>query len=198
MDQELAATVGQRVRQLRLRAGNSLRRQAKLVGVSSSALSGLENFRGGMSLAALQRVASHFGLSITDLLAGPSVQGHGAASYDTKESIEVHRSWASTAGSVPRGVGAIHQLLGSGNGHTLQPDLITFLPGGGFDRDAIAHPGEAFTYVLAGEVDLIYGDESHRLRQGDAVRFRTETPHSFRNGSASGIAVIVGATAPPW
>ena len=39
----------------------------------------------------------------------------------------------------------------------------------------IAHPGEEVAYVLFGEIELLLGDEIHRLSQGDLVRFRTET-----------------------
>lgn len=204
MDEELARLVGQRIRRLRLQEGNSLRRQAQLVGVSASALSALENCRGGMSLAALQRVGAHFGLSITDLLAQPEVGGDGDAAGVASGNgpplplAEVFEAPASTIPAVQRGRGSLYQLLGSGHGHALQPYLVSFMPGGGFDRDLIGHPGEEFTYVLTGQVELVLGDETYRLRQGDAIRFRAETPHSFRNASEAGVAVIVGAATPPW
>jgi transcriptional regulator with XRE-family HTH domain len=198
VDEELARLVGQRIRRLRLQEGNSLRRQAQLVGVSASALSALENCRGGMSLAALQRVGAHFGLSITDLLADTTPEQAGGPDPDALAPAEVFETPASTAPAVQRGEGTLYQLLGSGHHHALQPYLISFMPGGGYDLDSIGHAGEEFTYVLTGEIELILGDETYRLRQGDAIRFRTEAPHSFRNASQTGIAVIVGAATPPW
>lgn len=197
MDEELARVVGQRIRRLRQRTGMSLRRQAELAGVAPSALSTLENGRGGMSLAALQRVAKQFDLSITELLAPPA-KADGPASNKTPIQIEVFERLAATSTAVKRGVGTLYQLLGSGSGHLLQPYVLSFLPGGGYASDPIAHSGEEFAYVVIGEVDLLLGDDVHRLRQGDGVRFHTETPHSFRNGSQSGIAVVVGAATPPW
>ena len=76
--------------------------------------------------------------------------------------------------------------------------MLTFLPGGSYGSDRLGHPGEEFAYVVIGEVELLLGDEVHKLRQGDAIRFRTETPHSFRNASATGTALVVGAATPPW
>jgi transcriptional regulator with XRE-family HTH domain len=196
MDEELARVVGQRMRRLRQRDGNSLRRQAELTGVSPSALSVLEKGLGGMSLAALQRVANYFGLSITELLAAPP--GIDGSSHDGSVSVEIFEECESTTAAVRRGAGTIYQLLGAGNGHLLQPYVLSFLPGGGYESDPIGHAGEEFAYVIVGAVDFLLNDEVHRLRQGDAIRFRTEVPHAFRNASTSGIAVVVGAATPPW
>lgn len=194
MDEELAHLVGQRIRRLRQQSGTSLRRQAALVGVAPSALSALENGRGGMSLSALQRVAAEFGLSITDLLAAPPEADGGS----TEASWETFPGCTTTPTPVRRGKGVLYQLLGSGSGHLLQPYVLTFLPDGSYSSDRIGHPGEEFTFVVMGEVELLLGDDVHKLRQGDAIRFRTETPHSFRNASATGIALVVGAATPPW
>jgi transcriptional regulator with XRE-family HTH domain len=195
MDKELARIVGQRIRRLRQRDGTSLRRQAELAGVSPSALSVLENGRGGMSLAALQRVANHFGLSITELLAAPPKTD--GSSDETALLVELFEECAAMTVAVQRGDGTLYQLLGAGSGHLLQPYVLSFLPEG-YASDPIGHSGEEFAYVVVGAVDLLLSEEVHRLRQGDAVRFRTETPHSFRNASSSGIAVVVGAATPPW
>jgi len=49
-----------------------------------------------------------------------------------------------------------------------------------------------------GEVELLFGSEVHRLSQGDMARYRSETPHAFRNASSVGIALVIGAAIPPW
>lgn len=193
MDEELAQLVGQRMRRLRQQSGVSLREQARLANVAPSQLSALENGRGGMSLSALQRVAGEFGLSITDLLASPP-QPDG----QPEQSTELFPDCTATASAVQRGKGVLYQLLGTGTGHLLQPYVLSFLPGGGFGSDAISHPGEEFAYVVLGEVELVLGEEVHRLRQSDAIRFRTEKPHSFKNPSTTGIALVIGAATPPW
>jgi hypothetical protein len=66
-------------------------------------------------LARLQRVASHFGVPITELLDG----GAGAA-HDVGEHIEVTRT-AQLGACVRRGRGVRYRLLGHGRGHALQP-----------------------------------------------------------------------------
>jgi quercetin dioxygenase-like cupin family protein len=156
------------------------------MGISASSLSDIENSRGGISLRRLQRVADHFGLRLTELLSEPDGVGGAAGS------VEVIRDAPGAVPAVRRGKGVLYQLLGWPQG------LLSFEPGGTFEDDKIAHPGEEFAYVLFGEIELLFGDEVHRLSQGDFVRFRTETPHAYRNASSVGMAAVLGAATPPW
>jgi transcriptional regulator with XRE-family HTH domain len=187
-----AAIVGQRIRRLRVQHGRTLREQARDIGISASSLSDIENSRGGISLRRLQRVADHFGLRLTDLLAEPEGQD-GSVNV-----VEVIRDVPARVPGVQRGKGVLYQLLGPAQGHTIQPCLLSFEPGGTYEDDMIAHPGEEFAYVLLGQIELLLGDEVHRLSQGELVRFRTETPHAYRNASTTGMAAVLAAATPPW
>jgi transcriptional regulator with XRE-family HTH domain len=187
----LAVLTGQRIRRLRTQAGKSLRAQAREIGIAASSLSALENNQGGVSLKRLQLVAVHFGLHISDLLGEP-------AQLATPDKVEIIRNCSARVRGVRRGDGVLYQLLGSGHGHTLQPYLISFEPGGGYERDMMGHPGEEFVYVLQGEVELVIGRERHRLGQGDLARFRADRPHAFKNASLLGVAMVIGAATPPW
>jgi quercetin dioxygenase-like cupin family protein len=160
--------------------------------MAASSLSALENSKGGVSLRRLQQVADHFGLQLTELLAEAENPGDGG------DDVEVLRGAAATTPGVRRGKGVLYQLLGPSKGHQLQPYLLSFEPGGGYANDKIAHAGEEFAYVLQGAVELLVGDEPYRIAQGDAVRFRTERPHAFRNASATGVSIVIGAATPPW
>jgi quercetin dioxygenase-like cupin family protein len=171
----------------------SVREQARVLGMSPSSLSELENARGGISLRRLQQVADHFGLHITDLLADAETASDNGA----RPQCEVIRSVATVPG-VRRGQGVRYQLLGPSQGHSLQAAVVTFEPGGGYAEDKISHQGEEFCYVVYGSVELLLGDDVHTLGQGDAVRFGAEEPHALRNASTEGMAVVIGAATPPW
>jgi quercetin dioxygenase-like cupin family protein/DNA-binding Xre family transcriptional regulator len=197
MADPLPESLGQRLRRLRLDRGQGLREQAREIGMSASSLSALENNRGGVSLQRLQRLAEHYGLQITDLLSDAGETAPPSSNGRLREP-EIIRSWGTAVPGVERGTGVVYQLLGPGHGHQLQPYLISFQPGASYRNDAIAHSGEEFAYVLTGAVELILGEQTHRLEQGDSIRFSPEVPHAFRNASANGIAMIVGAATPPW
>ena len=169
MVEPLPQSLGQRLRLLRTQNGQGLRELAREIGISASSLSALENNRGGVSLRRLQRVAEHYGLHVTDLLSDGDQAARTA--NDRPTDPEVVRSWGTSVRGVERGAGVLYQLMGHGRGHQLQPYLISFQPGASYRNDAIAHSGEEFAYVVVGEVELLLGDESHRLAQGDAVRF---------------------------
>jgi transcriptional regulator with XRE-family HTH domain len=183
--------MGQRIRRLREQTGKTLRAQAREIGIAPSSLSALENGQGGVSLKRLQLVAEHFGLHIPELLGEP-------ASGSQADGVEIIRNCAATVPGVRRGSGVLYQLLGSGRDHTIQPYLLSFEPGGGYDRDMIGHPGEEIAYVLHGQVELLIESECHELSQGDLIRFRTDRPHAFRNASTVGVAAVIGAATPPW
>jgi len=183
--------MGQRIRRLREQTGKTLRAQAREIGIAPSSLSALENGQGGVSLKRLQLVAEHFGLHITELLGEPAPGSQAGG-------VEIIRNCAATVPGVRRGSGVLYQLLGSGRDHTIQPYLLSFEPGGGYDRDRIGHPGEEIAYVLHGQVELLIENECHELSQGDLIRFRADRPHAFRNASSVGVAAVVGAATPPW
>jgi transcriptional regulator with XRE-family HTH domain len=190
-EERLAVVMGHRIRRLRTQGGKTLRAQAREIGIAPSSLSALENNQGGVSLKRLQLVAEHFGLHITELLGEPGAVA-GA------DRVEIIRNCAASVRGVRRGQGVLYQLLGSGRNHTIQPHLLSFEPGGSYERDMIAHPGEEIAYVLQGEVELVTEKKSHRLGQGDLVRFRADEPHAFRNASPVGVAMVIGAATPPW
>ena len=127
--------MGQRIRRLRTQTGKTLRAQAREIGIAPSSLSALENGNAGVSLKRLQLVAEHFGLHITDLLGEPTPASG-------PEGVEIIRNCAAAVPGVRRGRGVLYQLLGSGHDHTIQPYLLTFQPGGGFDRDMIGRSEE--------------------------------------------------------
>lgn len=191
MATEPSPLLGQRLRHIRAQTGKTLRTQAREIGIAPSSLSALENNRGGVSLRRLQLVAEHFDVHISDLLGEP-------AEMSTADETEIIRNCSARVSGVRRGHGVIYQLLGSAENHMLQPYLISFQPSGGYESDKIGHPGEEFTYVLHGEVELILGEERHQLAQGDCVRFCPDRPHAFRNLSTVGTAIVIGAATPPW
>ena len=193
METAITAVIGARLRQMRMIRGQSLREQARIIGVSPSTLSELERGVAGISLQRLQTVANELGISVSELLASEHDRGDAPL-----RPLEIIGPIEQNAGGIERGKGVHYSLLGESGGHSLQPYRIVFDAGSGYADDPIGHPGEEFTLVLFGEVILHLGDEQHVLTQGTAARFASEIPHAFSNASAQNVAAIVGAGTPPW
>jgi transcriptional regulator with XRE-family HTH domain len=195
MDDELARVVGDRLKRLRVQSGVSLRGQARTIGISASSLSALENGRGGMSLGRLQLVAQHFGLHVSDLLgSGPATSGD-----PDRQRVEIIRRGGGAAhGDIRRGSATIYRLLGSGQGHILQPATITFEPGGCYERDRTGNANGEFAYVVFGDIELRRGKHTYSLGPGDSARFSATVPYAYRNASDSDMAFMIAVATPPW
>lgn len=189
-----APRAGRRIRRLRLASGKSLRHVADDLGIAPSALSMLENDQTGASLQRLQMLAEYFDTTIVDLLAEPQPRTNGPS----HPAVHVVRNAHATVAGITRGKGVIYQLPAAGGAHLLQTALLTFQPGGGYERDKIAHSGEEMVYVTLGRVQLHIGERVLELSQGDLAVFRTETPHAFRNASDVGPAMLIAVATPPW
>jgi transcriptional regulator with XRE-family HTH domain len=184
--------LGQRLRRIREQSGQGLRTAARAIGISASSLSALENNRAGVSLRRIQQVASHYGLHVSDLLAPDAPARHG------ESEPEIVRAWAGSVPGVERGTGVLYQFMACGQGHAIQPYLISFPPGASYGDDSMGHPGEEFAFVIFGTVELLVDDRAYLLQQGDVIRFSSVKPHAFRNPSTNGISLLIGAATPPF
>jgi transcriptional regulator with XRE-family HTH domain len=62
-------------------------------------------------------------------------------------------------------------------GRHMEPFLGDIYPSSAEDARLSAHEGEEFIYVFAGEVEIIYGNRSHRLSVGDSIYYDSIVPH---------------------
>lgn len=190
MDVDLTAQIGQRLREMRMVRGRTVREQARLLQISPSRLSELERGIAGISLQRLHSVAHSLGVSVADLLPDD-------ASAVESRPLEIVAADDIASGTIQRAPGVHYALVESGRQHTLQPYRATF-DAGAVAPDPIRHPGEEFVYVLFGEVRLHLGDDQHVIGAGSFARFDSGIPHAFSNASATNVAGMIGAGTPPW
>ncbi len=60
------------------------------------------------------------------------------------------------------------------------------------DRAKSSHEGEEFVAVISGQIELLYGNDTHILKEGDTMYYNSLVPHcvSAINGDAKIYAVI--------
>ncbi|MGQ0668437.1 MAG: cupin domain-containing protein, partial [Actinomycetota bacterium] len=66
----------------------------------------------------------------------------------------------------------------------------TVNPGASSGPRPMEHPGEELVYVLAGSMCFEVAGEEYVLRRGDALHFRTDRPHRWRNPTARPARVV--------
>lgn len=151
--------VGLHVRELRTRAGLSLRALAEQTDFSPSFISQVENGQVSPSIASMERIAASLGVSLGEFFAA-AARGEGGSVVRADERTVLSSSWSAAS------VAALSPMSGQ---RRLEPVLITLEPGGRSGKHPSPHATEEFAFVLEGEVRLTLGPEPHELRAGDAV-----------------------------
>jgi transcriptional regulator with XRE-family HTH domain len=183
--------IGERIRAERARRGISLRGLARSVGLSASLVSQIETGKCQPSVSTLYAITTALGVSVHDVFGEP-----GGADPMEANTVAAAAVAADTVASVVACPGDREVLqLESGVtwerlGHVPGSDvdfLLVCYPPGGCSAPAgrlMRHPGTEYGYLIHGELVVTLGSRVWRLAPGDAVSFRSATPHSYRNEGA--------------
>lgn len=168
-----AAELGARIRAARESTGISLRALAARLGVSPSLLSQLERGLAQPSVATLWGIVTELGLSLDALFAGPD--GDQAAGRP----VLVQR--AGDRRAIELGGGVRWERLSPAPDPDAAFAFVTYEPGTSTsDHPPATHRGKEYGYLISGRLEVEVGDEKLELGPGDAVVFRSGTPHRFR------------------
>jgi transcriptional regulator with XRE-family HTH domain len=173
--------VGERMRQLRLGLGMSVRTLATQTGFSASLISQVEHGQVTPSIGSLERIALTLGVTLGKFFAEPDTNTVGLVRAAARQTLT--STWS------PVSIEALGPMDGAGR---LEPIMLTMAPGGRSGKYPTAPAGEKFALMLAGEVALTLGDEVYVLNQGDAITFASASPHQWENtGTVPAQVVIV-------
>ncbi|MCD1262604.1 cupin domain-containing protein [Shinella sp. AETb1-6] len=183
-----AARLGTRLRLARQTRGLTLKALADEAHCSESLLSKIENGKASPSLPMLHKLVKVLGTNI----------GWMFEEADGEEGIVFRAGTRPLISLDPlrRGEGiSLERIIPYSPGHLLQCN-IHHVEEDGESAGPIEHVGEEVGYVIAGEIELIVGDEVFRLNPGDAFVFKSELPHHYRN-VGKGRASIFWVNTPP-
>nr|WP_312415613.1 cupin domain-containing protein [Shinella sp.] len=183
-----AARLGTRLRLARQTRGLTLKALADEAHCSESLLSKIENGKASPSLPMLHKLVKVLGTNI----------GWMFEEADGEEGIVFRAGTRPLISLDPlrRGEGiSLERIIPYSPGHLLQCN-IHHVEEDGESAGPIEHVGEEVGYVIAGEIELIIGDEVFRLNPGDAFVFKSELPHHYRN-VGTGRASIFWVNTPP-
>jgi transcriptional regulator with XRE-family HTH domain len=161
--------VGQKLRELRIRKGYSLRALAERSGLNINTLSMVENAKSSPSVSTLQQLAAALEVPI--------------ATFFESESPEKQVVFTLAQQRPSAVFGSTHmQNLGKDlAGNRVQPLLITIKPGKGSGDQMIVHTGHEFVYCLEGKIHYKIEQDDYSLNQGDSLLFEAHLPHCWEN-----------------
>jgi transcriptional regulator with XRE-family HTH domain/quercetin dioxygenase-like cupin family protein len=192
--------LGERLKDIRVKAGLSLREFARRADVSPSFISQIENGKSQPSVATLYSFSQLLDVSIDELfpirdpLADPAARrvrpAHPSGRLDPihawKPSEYSNRVSVVHPSHRPRltmDEGVTWERLAATPEHAVNFMKITYAPGahstvGG---DLVTHDGYEYGFVLSGEVEVTVGDEVFTLHTGESLGFDSRIPHVLRN-----------------
>jgi transcriptional regulator with XRE-family HTH domain len=172
--------VGERIRQLRLGLGLSVRTLATKTGFSPSLISQVEHGQVTPSIGSLERIAMALGVSLGKFFAEPETSTVGLVRASARQKLT--STWS------PVSIEALGPMDGTGR---LEPVMITMAPGGRSGKYPAAPSGEKFALIFEGEVTLTLGDEVYVLRKGDTITFTPTTRHQWENTGVGPAQVVI-------
>lgn len=179
--EEIIASIGPKVGQLRQQKRLSLQQLAERSGVSAAAIHKIE--RNGMvpTITTLMKLAAALNRSVAYFVEEEEHEDRPAVLIRAGGRRPVYTS---KAGLELRGIsGPYGRFFMAGAAATVEPGANSGLR-------PMEHPGEELVYVLAGSMCFEVAGEEYVLRRGDALHFRTDRPHRWRNPTARPARVV--------
>jgi transcriptional regulator with XRE-family HTH domain len=164
-----AVDVGRQLRELRLKAGLSIRALAELSDLNVNTLSLIENGKSSPSVSTLQQLAKALEVPITTFFEIES----------PPQSIVFQKS-----GHRPRADfshGTLEDLSAGLIWRGGQPLLIVLEPKADSGPTPIVHTGHEFVFCLEGHLKYIIEGQNYLLEPGDSLLFEAYLPHCWEN-----------------
>ena len=180
-------TVGAKIQSLREAQNLSVEELAANASLTIEQLTRIETDEVLPSLAPLLKVARALGVRLGTFLDDQDETGPVVCRKDEREGSTTFSTGAITGKHME-----YHSLSKSKLNRHMEPFIIDVAPAsdGG---DMSSHEGEEFIFVMDGEVEIVYGNKTYRLSQGDSMYYDSIVPHhvhSFSKTSAKILAVV--------
>ena len=176
--------INHNIRELRKRRKLSLSKLAELTGLTKGYLSRIETSPKPPPIYTLSRICAALGIDIPRLLSRDGVSSLETVELAVTRADEhvITNGRGTTYGYIYEGL-AINK-----SGKNMEPFLVTVGPK---KKCLFQHEGEEFIYVLEGEIEFYFKDQTLILRKGDCVYFDSVWPHGGKSLGKSPAKMLV-------
>jgi len=165
--------VGQRLREVRMGRGLSIRALAEQCELNVNTLSLIENGHTSPSVSTLQVIAQTLQVPISTFF---------ETNHDDNKVV------FQRVGKRPQATfthGSMEDLGAGMSRFGAEPLIITLKPNADSGKTPIVHTGREFVYCLEGRITYYVEDQPYSLEQGDSLMFEAYLPHRWRNDDSS-------------
>lgn len=168
-NEAVSIDVGYRLRELRTSVGLSMRKLARMSGLSANALSMIERGKTSPSVSTLYKLATAMGIPITTFFrAEPTLTDVVFSKADSRTRVSFSRGlWEGLGGEKFTG--------------RVEPFMLTLESGASSGPFGIEHTGQEFVFCLRGQVNYKIENEQFVLEPGDSLLFGAEKRHYWKN-----------------
>lgn len=166
-------SVGQRLREIRVVRGLSMRALAEMSGLNINTLSLIENEHTSPSVSTLQQLAQSLQVPISEFFQtdhGSKKLVHQKQGKRPQVAFE-HSTMEDLAAGMPR--------------FGVEPIIVTLEPNADSGKRPIVHTGREFVYCLDGHIAYTVDNERYLLEPGDSLIFEAYLPHQWKNIDAA-------------
>lgn len=172
-------SLGKRIRETRLKNAITLRKLAKMVEVSPSFISQVEQDKAHPSIDSLQKISSLLHVSSSYLL----------GEEDNQDVIVIRHKKGKP--KLIQGVELKSLISTNVRKNILDPYLMTIQSGTISEKvTEQTRQGEEFLLLLSGSLEVSLGDKNYTLKQGDNIYFDSSVAHQFKNMSSAPAQVL--------
>jgi transcriptional regulator with XRE-family HTH domain len=179
VDETLSINVGERLRELRLERGMSMRALGRLSGLSTNALSMIERSRTSPSVSTLYKIAEALGVPITAFfrLEPPKLDIVFRKSNQRSRVAFTRGLWEGLGGE---------SFVGG-----VEPLLLTLEVGANSGQFGMLHGGHEFVMCLDGLLEYEVEGNRYLLEPGDSLLFAAQLQHRWRNAHKGKTIVLI-------
>ncbi len=156
----------------------SLDAMAIETGISKSMLGQIERGEANPTITVVGKIVSGLRISFNDLIGPPKDEFYVIRRADLNPIKEIHGKFSNFA------------YFQYEDDRDFEIYSVDIMPGGIYECSSHGERTMEYLLVSTGELALDMNEETHILKEGDAIRFSADKDHSYRN-SGSGMLRIV-------
>ncbi|WP_342710113.1 XRE family transcriptional regulator [Lentibacillus persicus] len=174
-------TIGQKLKQVRLKSKHTQQQVADQCGISKSLLSKIENGQTSSAVATLSKIAESLDVPLSWVL-----DGHPETDLVVQPKAERRLS------ADDENMGYSLELLASRSRFSrIEPTIVHVTPKDFNDRqEPYTHTQDEFIYIVEGAIELYYDGKTYYMEKGDTGHFKGVKPHLFMPVDNDGAKIL--------